>query len=86
MPNSANPKTQETKADETLRRRLVEFVEKRGEKEALRLLGIPRQTLARVGFPLEVRHATLDFVRRTLDELAPLDASDTTKGGNNDAQ
>lgn len=80
MPETKNAKAQDTKADEPLRRRLVEFVEKHGEKEATRLLGIPRQTLARVGFPLEVRRATLDFVRRKLDELAPVDSTDTTKG------
>ena len=71
MPQSSKPNTQETKADETLRKRLVEFVEKHGEKEATCLLAIPRQTLARLGFPLPVRRATLDCVRRKLDELAP---------------
>ncbi len=80
MPNSANPKAQETKADETLRRRLAEFVEKHGEKKAIDLLETPRQTFARVIAGLSVRRATLAFVLAQLDKLASVDTSDASKG------
>lgn len=86
MADTTMPKAQGPKADETLRRRLAEFVEKHGEKKAIDQLEMPRQTFARVIAGLSVRRATLAFVLAQLDKLAPVDASDVMKGANNDAQ
>ena len=79
MPEKTSAKSQDTKADETLRRRLAEFVEKHGEKKAIDLLETPRQTFARVIAGLSVRRATLAFVVAQLDKLEPVDTSDASK-------
>ena len=80
MPEKTSAKSHNPKADETLRRRLDEFVEKHGEKKALELLVMKRQTLSRVMAGQSVHVATLAFVVAQLDKLAPVDATDTTKG------
>lgn len=80
MPETQNPKSQETKADETLLARLRAFVEKHGEKKALEQLTMSRQTLSRVMAGQSVRRGSLVLVQTQLDKLAPVDSTDTSKG------
>ena len=80
MSDTQNPKSQETKADESLLARLRAFVEKHGEKKALEQLTMSRQTLSRVMAGQSMRRGSLVLVQTQLDKLAPVDTSDATKG------
>ena len=80
MAQTANPKAQDITADETLRRRLDEFVKMHGLKQAAVLTEVSPSVVTKILAGLPVRRASLKSVRAELDKLAPLDTTETTKG------